>query len=322
MPTTAVESASPPALETPRLILRSLAPADAPEVQRLAGDWEVARYTANIPHPYEPGAAEAWIASGAAELAFVRAIERRADGAVIGCIGLTPDAERREGVLGYWIGRPFWGHGYATEAVRAVVDHGFAGLGLDRVRASAVAENRASIRILEKLGFAYVGREREPAPARGGATEVEVRVMTRAEWAEPAAESPVPLVLVAAVALVDADGRVLLARRPAGRSMAGLWEFPGGKVKHEETPESALVREIKEELGLEVPERCLAPLTFASHRYADFHLLMPLYVCRSWRGIVVPREGQELAWVRPAKLDEYPMPPADKPLIGALRGLL
>jgi 8-oxo-dGTP diphosphatase len=131
-----------------------------------------------------------------------------------------------------------------------------------------------------------------------------------------------PLVLVAAVALVDADGRVLLARRPEGKAMAGLWEFPGGKVDPGETPETALIRELAEELGIDVAASCLAPFTFASHAYPEFHLLMPLYVCRKWSGILVPREGQSLAWVRPARLADYPMPPADKPLVALLRGLL
>ena len=131
-----------------------------------------------------------------------------------------------------------------------------------------------------------------------------------------------PIVLVAAVALIDADGRVLLAERPAGKAMAGLWEFPGGKVDPGETPEAALIRELVEELGIDVHESCLAPLTFASHAYPEFHLLMPLYVCRKWSGIVVPREGQRLAWVRSARLGDYPMPPADKPLLATLRDLL
>ena len=137
------------------------------------------------------------------------------------------------------------------------------------------------------------------------------------------AEAPAPpLVLVAAVALVDADGRVLLARRPEGKAMAGLWEFPGGKVHPDETPEAALIRELREELAIDVAASCLAPFTFASHRYADFYLLMPLYVCRVWQGQVTPLEGQELAWARPARLADYPMPPADKPLVAFLRDFL
>jgi len=132
----------------------------------------------------------------------------------------------------------------------------------------------------------------------------------------------VKTILVAACALIDTDGRVLIAERPPGRSMAGLWEFPGGKVEAGETPEATLIRELKEELGIAVNEACLAPLTFASHAYPDFHLLMPLYVCRRWEGTVTPLEGQRLAWVRPNKLRDYPMPPADIPLISHLTTLL
>ena len=128
--------------------------------------------------------------------------------------------------------------------------------------------------------------------------------------------------LVAAVALVDVDGRVLIAQRPEGKAMAGLWEFPGGKVDPGETPEAALIRELKEELDIDTAESCLAPLTFASHRYDDFHLLMPLYVCRRWHGVVTPQEGQATAWVRPMRLSDYPMPPADAPLIAMIRDVL
>ncbi|WP_333825075.1 (deoxy)nucleoside triphosphate pyrophosphohydrolase [Pinisolibacter sp.] len=130
------------------------------------------------------------------------------------------------------------------------------------------------------------------------------------------------IVLVAAVALIDTDGRVLLAQRPEGKSMAGLWEFPGGKIEPGESPEATLIRELHEELGIDVKEPCLAPLTFASHRYEDFHLLMPLYVCRRWTGTVRGREGQALKWVRPTKLRDFPMPPADEPLIPHLIDLI
>ncbi len=136
------------------------------------------------------------------------------------------------------------------------------------------------------------------------------------------AKSTKEVVLVSAVALIDADGRVLLARRPEGKPMAGLWEFPGGKVAPGETPEAALVRELDEELGVDVAQNCLAPFTFASHAYEGFHLLMPLYVCRVWDGVVRPREGQEVAWVRPSRLADYPMPPADVPLVAMLRDFL
>src|SRR4029077_10516418 len=135
---------------------------------------------------------------------------------------------------------------------------------------------------------------------------------TAADAVEPKAARPI--VLVAAVALIDPDGRVLLAQRPEGKHLAGLWEFPGGKVQPGETPEAALIREPDEEIGIDVVASCLAPFTFASHAYPEFHLLMPLYVCRKWSCIARAREGQQLKWVPPAQLPDYPMPPADKPL--------
>lgn len=131
-----------------------------------------------------------------------------------------------------------------------------------------------------------------------------------------------PTVLVVAVALIDVDGRVLIAKRPEGKQLAGLWEFPGGKVEPGERPEAALIRELQEELGIEVSESCLAPFVFASHAYESFHLLMPLYLCRRWSGVVVAREHAALAWVKPDKLSDYPMPPADAPLVAWLRDLL
>ena len=130
------------------------------------------------------------------------------------------------------------------------------------------------------------------------------------------------ILFVVAAALVDTDGRVLIAQRPPGKALAGLWEFPGGKLNQGERPEQALIRELDEELGIAVKEACLAPLTFASHAYADFHLLMPLWICRRWEGLVEAREAQALKWVRPGKLRDFPMPPADEPLIPPLIDLL
>lgn len=130
------------------------------------------------------------------------------------------------------------------------------------------------------------------------------------------------VVLVSAVALIDVDGRVLLAQRPEGKSMAGLWEFPGGKVEPDETPEAALIRELDEELGIDTWASCLAPLTFASHSYDDFHLMMPLFACRKWKGTPRAREGQVLKWVKPLEMGAYPMPAADIPLVAVLRDWL
>lgn len=140
-------------------------------------------------------------------------------------------------------------------------------------------------------------------------------------WAGMTDAAP-PTVLVVAAALIDVDGRVLIGRRPEGKALAGLWEFPGGKVEPGERPEAALIRELREELGVDVQEACLAPFVFASHAYESFHLLMPLYLCRRWSGVVEKREHAALAWVKPAKLSDYPMPPADAPLVAWLRDLL
>ncbi|MBT3557670.1 MAG: (deoxy)nucleoside triphosphate pyrophosphohydrolase [Rhodospirillales bacterium] len=134
--------------------------------------------------------------------------------------------------------------------------------------------------------------------------------------------SGLPIILVSAVALVDVDGRVLLAQRPEGKSMAGLWEFPGGKVEQGETPEFALIRELKEELDIDITSSCLAPVAFASHTYDDFHLLMPLFACRVWRGDIAPQEGQSIQWVRPVRMGDIDMPPADAPLVALLRDLI
>jgi len=309
-------------IESGRLVLRSLRLEDAADIQRMAAEWEVARYTANIPHPYEPGMAEAWIRSHRDDFEIVFAIERRQDGAFVGCIGVEPDMKTREAEFGYWIGMPYWGAGYATEALSALVDHVFTTSDVDRARAAAMPDNRASIRVQEKVGFRYSGVKFQSAPARGGSIGVQVRALDRRRWQELKAPPPLPIVLVAAVALFDADGRVLIAQRPEGKSMAGLWEFPGGKVHEKETPESALIRELKEELAIDVTEACLAPLTFASHRYETFHLLMPLYVCRRWEGTVAPQEGQAVKWVKPAQLADHPMPPADKPLVAMMRDFL
>jgi 8-oxo-dGTP diphosphatase len=323
MPTTGAEPGRDRfRLETDRLTLRRPTAADAPAIEALAGEWDVARHTANIPHPYPPGGAVAWLDTLSDEAEVVWAIERREDGTFLGCIGLRPDPDAKRGVPGYWIGKPHWGRGYATEALRAVVAYAFETRRFDRLDIAASLANPASQRVQEKLGFAVTGRAMEPAPARGGTMEVETRSLARKDWEAARRAANVPTVLVAAVALIDADGRVLLAERPRGKPMSGLWEFPGGKVAAGETPETALIRELEEELGIDVSERCLAPLTFASHRYERFHLFMPLYVCRVWDGRVAAREGQRLAWVRAEALDAYPMPPADIPLVATLKDVL
>ncbi len=334
MPTTEADGTGRgPVLHTARLTIRPLQPGDAPAMETLVGDWQVARYTARIPHPYTPGAAAAWIEENDDETETAYAIVRRSDGTFVGCCGYSPD-EPGAVEIGYWIGAPYWRQGYGREAVAGLIDHCFADPAVARVVATVHPENLASARLQEALGFMPGGERDIAMPARGCTVRGPLRVLTRETWQarraagqagcwrEEPAQPALPIVLVAAVALVDVDGRVLIQRRPDGKPMAGLWEFPGGKVHEGETPEAALIRELAEELGIDVTSSCLAPFAFASHRYDKFHLLMPLYLCRVWRGELRAHEGQEIAWVRPVRLGDYPMPPADKPLVPLLRDYL
>ena len=281
MPTTEADpsgvAGSGPVLDTARLRLRPLRIADAEAVATLSGDWAVAQYTARIPHPYSTAAAASWISANDEANETALAIERRSDGSFIGCCGYSPD-EPGTVEIGYWIGRPFWRQGYGSEAVAAVIAHCFADPAVGQVIATVHPENIASIRLQERLGMVPAGTRALDMPARGYEIVAPLRVVTRDRWnarlaagsagcwREEPAHAPLPVVLVAAVALVDVDGRVLIQRRPAGKPMAGLWEFPGGKLHEGETPEAALVRELKEELAIDVTESCLAPLTFSSHR--------------------------------------------------------
>ncbi len=340
-----------PPLPTRRMLLRPLHAGDAPEVHRLVNDWAVVRMLSRLPFPYPRRLTDDWIASTARQMeagtGYHLAITGEDAGRemVVGCVGLRLDGKRSaDGTmaasLGFWVGRRFWGHGVATEAAGAVCRWALANLPVGRLVAHVALDNLASAAVLRRIGFREAGRGRERFLARGGEHPVIRFEAARADLVPvPAADEPpekqaekppekpaptgnTPLVLVAACALIDPDGRVLLAQRPAGKSMAGLWEFPGGKLNPGETPEAALIRELREELGIDVAASCLAPFAFASHAYERFHLLMPLYLCRRWSGRPEGREGQALAWVRPARFADYPMPPADLPLIPLLRDFL
>ena len=320
-------------LKTERLMLRPLAPPDAESLHRLVNDWEVTRTLAVVPFPYPRELADEWIASTIAEIAAGTAFHLAMTGdemgqeVLVGVVGLHLDASTRIGRLGYWVGRRFWGHGVATEAAGRMVSWALANLALDRIQADVDMENPASAAVLRRIGFRQTQDATRDFPARGGSRpvwhfeidrdgvfgQIEARVVVTGDK---------PLLLVAACALIDPDGRILLARRPEGKKMAGLWEFPGGKLNPGETPEAALIRELKEELGIDVSAACLAPFAFASHAYDSFHLLMPLFLCRRWKGFPTGRENQTLAWVWPSKLTDYEMPPADKPLIPLLRDFL
>jgi len=319
-------------LVTERLTLRPPVPGDAEAIHRLVNAWPVVRMLSRLPYPYPRPLTDEWIAAAIAQRrrgeAYHLAITGQEDGRemLIGCVGLRLEPPRT-GHLGYWVGERFWGHGVAREAVGRVVSWAFANLPIERIEAHVSIDNPASAAVLRHLGFREIGAAREHFLARDEAAEVAVFEARREDIfgeveADPPAEGAKQLLLVAACALIDTDGRVLLARRPEGKKMAGLWEFPGGKLQAGETPEAALIRELREELGIDVAAACLAPFAFASHAYERFHLLMPLFLCRRWQGFVQPLEGQTLAWVRPAKLTDYEMPPADRPLVPLLRDFL
>jgi len=324
-----------PPLRTGRLLLRRFQPADADSLHTLINDWRVCRTLADVRYPYEREQADAWLVETEAQLRAGTGCHLAITGQegeeeiLVGGVGLRLDPTAREASLGYWVGVRFWGHGVASEAAGRLARWAMANLEIDRLSATVDRDNTASIGVLRRIGFRETGEGVRDFAGRGeravlcfvatrddlfGATEIV------AEAALPSGAKP--LLLVAACALIDADGRILLARRPEGKKMAGLWEFPGGKLAPGETAEAALIRELKEELGIDVATSCLAPFTFASHDYGHFHLLMPLYLCRRWRGVPRPVEGQTLAWVRPDKLADYPMLPADRPLIPLLRDFL
>lgn len=318
-------------LATERLALRGWRTDDAAALHRLLNDWEVIRTLAVVPFPYSRALADAWVASSAQRLAegeaYQLAITGTEDGTetLVGGIGLRLNRAARTAELGYWVGRAYWGHGVASEAAGRMARWALANLDIDRIEASVATDNAGSIAVLRRIGFRHVGDGMKMSVAHGAERKTLIFETTRADLFGDhghTATGAKQVVLVSAVALIDADTRILLARRPEGKSMAGLWEFPGGKVEPGETPEAALIRELAEELGIDVAHNCLAPFTFASHAYEKFHLLMPLFLCRRWKGQPVSREGQHLAWVAPGKLHEYRMPEADRPLVPLLRDFL
>ena len=320
-------------LRTERLLLRPFQPSDVPNLHRLINNFDIARMLELIRFPYDQEMAARWVASAIEDLAAGTACHLAITGqegdqeVLVGAVGVTLDRATRSGRLGYWVGQKYWGHGVATEAAGRLTRWSLANLEMDRITASVATDNLGSAAVLRRIGFRQTGVGYHHFASRGvdhpiwrfETTRDDIFGHPEVETIEPGAK---PLLLVAACALVDVDGRVLIARRPEGKKMAGLWEFPGGKLNPGETPEQALIRELKEELGIDVSAHCLAPFAFASHPYEGFHLLMPLFLCRRWKGTPRPRENQALAWVSPRRLTEYEMPPADKPLIPLLRDFL
>ena len=318
-----------PVLRTPRLTLRPLHGGDAALFHRLINDWDICRRVPDAPFPYPQAQAQGWIAAAARDREAGRAeqfaIEETLTGALAGCVGLKLSKDRKSAELGYWVGRAHWRQGYALEAVRRLVEWAFATLPIAQLHAVVAADNDGSLAVLRHLGFEQTGKGHRVFSCRPG-EKLPVKHFALAREADAPKTAgqarEATTLLVVAAALIDAQGRVLLARRPEGKKMAGLWEFPGGKLEAGETPEAALARELREELGLETDPKDFAPFVFASHAYESFHLLMPVFLCRRWKGEPRGREGQKLAWVAPMDLAEYPMPAADRPLIPMLRDFL
>jgi 8-oxo-dGTP diphosphatase len=289
---------------------------DVEDVAAILGDAEVSRHVPGLPHPYSPAMARAWINDTNRRLLdgreFVFGCRASADGRLVGIVKLALEADAPAAELAFWIDQSLWGQGYGNEAARRAVTFAFETLGLDKVWGGALDANPASQRVLEKSGLC----PGQAVDIAGGAARLFE--MGRADFV---AEPIFPVLYVAAVALIDDAWRVLLAQRPPGKAMAGLWEFPGGKVEPGERPAGALARELMEELSVHVALADLEPFTIASHRYETFHLLMPLLTCRRWGGEPVGLEGQSLDWATMDSLGDYAMPPADEPLVADLRRL-
>ena len=306
-------------LATERLILRPLKNEDAAPMMALANDIRVAERLARLPHPYSLEDAHKYIAYAQEGIKsgthVFLAVVRRIDNTFMGVVGLEEE-------VGYWFGFKFWGQGYGKEAVSALAHFAFFILGRNELKGGALENNIASRRIFEGLGFAQTGTREGTSFGYEGTKPVITYALSRKDFIGSYYATGRPLVWVVAAALINEKGEVLITERPPGKSMAGIWELPGGKMEEGETPEHALIRELKEELHIDVNEEDLEPLSFASHRYDIFHLIMPFYLCRRWKGAPHGAEGQQLAWVTYGDFANIPVLPADILLAHRLADIL
>ena len=295
-------------LATDRLTLRPLEEKDAEFMATLANDQRVAERLKRLPHPYTLQDAHKFITFTQNEIqkgsSISLAIIRRADQTFMGVIALKEE-------LGFWLGQAFWGQGYGKEAVKAFVQFAFFALQQKSMKTSALVDNSPSRRIFEGLGFSQTGTKEMTSLGYRGTKPVINYVLSRTDYIERYNAVKRPLLWVVAAALINERGKLLLAERPPGKSLAGIWELPGGKIEEGETPEQALIRELKEELHISVEEEDLNSLCFASYRYDSFHMVLPIYLCRRWEGPLHGAEGQKLAWVTYDQLIHYPLPSAD-----------
>lgn len=315
--------------KTPTLQLDLFSEEHVDFVQREVARWEVAQWLSRVPHPYPDGGAADFLQhtrsgfEAGNQLTWV--VSDRQNGNLHGIIGLRYEGEV-EGAweLGYWYAPDAWGRGIASEAAFHVLAFAFDFMEVACVSSGVLHTNHASKRVLEKVGFeGWVEGEIDTAHSQRkphlatqmSAEDFRAFVFSGGCSLLPQLDREVPVVWVVAAALYNEQDQVLVAQRPEGKAMAGLWEFPGGKMEPNEGPEAALIRELREELGIDVGVGCLAPLTFASFPYPTFHLMMPLYAARKWKGTPTGQEGQALKWVSKAELRDLAMPPADEPLV-------
>ncbi len=323
-------------LQIDQYILRLIQKEDLKSIHNYINDWNVAKMLSNVPFPYPLDLLEKWIDS---------IIQQKKEGrsyhfaiidstssakTIIGCIGLSLNLAEQSAKIGYWIGQKYWGQNIATKTLTRLITWALTNLNINYIHATAADDNLASISVLKKCNFQPFGRGKEKFLAQATELPVSYFLLQREDICPNTTNltsfttknKDKKILLVVAAALIDIEGQLLLARRPEGKSMAGMWEFPGGKVETGETPEAALIRELKEEINVNISKSCLAPFTFASYDYPDFHLLMPLYVCHRWKNEPMPKENQQLAWVTSAELDQYLVMEADKRFIPLLKDLL
>jgi 8-oxo-dGTP diphosphatase len=295
-------------LATDRLTLRPLEEKDAVPLAALANDTRIAERLARLPHPYTLRDAHQFIAyaqEGIRKGTHVNlAIIRRVDQTFLGVVGL-------EAEVGFWLGVEFWGQGFGKEAIKAFTHFAFFTLQQEKLKGCALENNLGSRRIFEGLGFAQTGAKESISVAYEGTKPAVIYALSRKDFITRYNAIKRPLVWVVAAALINEKGEMLITERPEGKSLAGVWELPGGKMEPGETPEQALIRELKEELHIDVSEEDLEPLSFASYRYETFHMILPIYFCQRWKGNLHGAEGQKLAWVTYADLAHFPLPPAD-----------
>jgi len=295
-------------IATDRLTLRPLEENDAVHMAALLNDKCIAETTARIPYPYKLRDAHQFIGyaqDGIQQGTYVIwAIIRRSDQTFMGVISLEEE-------VGYWLGVKFWEQGYGKEAMRALVLFAFSVLEQEKLEASVLENNTGSRRILEGLGFTQTGMKGMTSLVYEGAKPAVTYMLPRKDFIEHYNALERPLVWVVAAALIDENKNLLVAERPEGKALPGVWELPGGKMEVGETPEQALIRELKEELHIDVQEEDLKPLNFVSYRYDRFHLIMPIYLCQKWTGVPQGMEGQKLMWISYADLAHIPIPPAD-----------